>query len=75
MASKTITPTRMELTRLKGRLKTATRHYAKRQMTWFQAKPYVHWLDTSENGREKTFEEIVNNAEELFQNHRICGKI
>ena len=52
----------------KDRLKTATRHYAKRQMTWFQAKPYVHWLDMTENGKEKTFEEIVNNALELFQN-------
>ena len=25
-------------------LKTATRHYAKRQLTWFCAKPYVHWF-------------------------------
>ena len=43
-------------------LKMATRRYAKRQMTWFAAKPYVHWLDAD----EKTFEEIVNNAENLF---------
>ncbi len=46
------------------RLKTATRRYAKRQMTWFSAKPYVKWLDVG----EKTFEEIVNNAEMLFKN-------
>ena len=34
------------------RLKTATRHYAKRQMTWFGAKPYVRWLtvDAEESG-------------------------
>ena len=57
------------------RLKIATRHYAKRQMTWFQAKPFVRWLDMTENGREKTFEEIVNNAEELFQNWERCDKI
>lgn len=25
-------------------LKLATRHYAKRQMTWFSAKPYVSWI-------------------------------
>ena len=43
-------------------LKMATRRYAKRQMTWFAAKPYVQWLDTD----EKTFDEIVNNAEKLF---------
>ena len=44
------------------RLKTATRRYAKRQMTWFSAKPYVSWIDAD----EKTFEEIVNCAKKLF---------
>ncbi len=43
-------------------LKMATRRYAKRQMTWFSAKAYVQWLDAD----EKTFEEIVNIAENLF---------
>ncbi len=46
------------------RLKTATRRYAKRQMTWFSAKPYVSWIDAD----EKTFEEIVNCAKKLFSN-------
>lgn len=27
------------------RLKAATRQYAKRQMTWFRARPYVRWYD------------------------------
>lgn len=27
------------------RLKCATRQYAKRQMTWFRAKPYVRWTE------------------------------
>ncbi len=27
------------------KLKTATAQYAKRQMTWFKAKTYVHWVD------------------------------
>ena len=44
------------------RLKTATRRYAKRQMTWFSARPYVSWIDAD----EKTFEEIVNCAKKLF---------
>ena len=48
------------------KLKTATRRYAKRQMTWFSAKAYVEWLDVLENGQIKRFEEIVNNAERLF---------
>ena len=59
-------------------LKMATRRYAKRQMTWFSAKPYVRWLDMSETQTadgKKTFEEIVNNAKTLFQKGEFCGKI
>ena len=48
-------------------LKMATRRYAKRQMTWFSARPYVKWIELSEKDK-KTFEEIVNNAEKLFKN-------
>ena len=47
-------------------LKTATRRYAKRQITWFSAKPYVKWLDMDQDEGVKTFEEIVNNATRLF---------
>ncbi len=57
-------------------LKTATRRYAKRQMTWFRAKPYVTWVtcDTLCNGRPatKSFEEIVNIVEKLFRKGGIC---
>ena len=45
-------------------LKTATRRYAKRQMTWFSAKDYVQWIEAD----GKTFEDIVNNALEIFKN-------
>ncbi len=38
-------------------MKRDTRHYAKRQWTWFRADPEVHWRDESAN-REKIFEEI-----------------
>ncbi|MBR5881601.1 MAG: tRNA (adenosine(37)-N6)-dimethylallyltransferase MiaA [Clostridia bacterium] len=44
-------------------LKTATRRYAKRQMTWFYAKPYVTWIDADADGKLRTFEEIVNICE------------
>ena len=37
-------------------LKTATRRYAKRQMTWFSAKSYVEWIDMMEAGRARTLE-------------------
>ncbi len=40
-------------------LKTATRRYAKRQITWFSAKEYVHplWCDT-EDGKMRDFADI-----------------
>ncbi len=52
-------------------LKIATRQYAKRQMTWFSAKPYVRWLDAD----GQTFENIVNNAKALFRRTEFCDKI
>ena len=52
-------------------LKMATRRYAKRQVTWFAAKPYVEWItcDTLSDGEPivKSFEDIVNNAKTLFK--------
>ena len=47
-------------------LKTATRRYAKRQITWFSAKDYVMPLEADSECGIKRFEEIVNNAEKLF---------
>jgi tRNA dimethylallyltransferase len=29
------------------RFKNGTHQYAKRQMTWFGARPDIHWLDAS----------------------------
>jgi len=49
-----------------AQLKTATHQYAKRQMTWFRSHGNVQWIDTLCKDRTKTFEEIVNNAEQLF---------
>jgi tRNA dimethylallyltransferase len=39
------------------RMKRDTRHYAKRQWTWFKADPEVHWWDDSVD-RQKIFLEI-----------------
>lgn len=44
------------------RLKLATRHYAKRQMTWFGAKDYVQWIDVDQNGVLRPFNEILEEA-------------
>ena len=45
-------------------LKTATRRYAKRQMTWFGAKDYVQWIDMEREGILRPTEEILT---ELLQ--------
>ena len=47
-------------------LKTATRKYAKRQMTWFNSKSYAQKIDMDEGGTLKTFEDIVNISKKLF---------
>ena len=41
-------------------LKTATRRYAKRQMTWFSAKEYVEWIDMMEEGRARTLTSVTS---------------
>ena len=47
-------------------LKAATRRYAKRQITWFTARPYVTWVNAdAEYGMQK-FKDIVNNVEKHF---------
>lgn len=50
-------------------LKTATRRYAKRQMTWFYAKPYVNWIDADTADGMRTFEEIVNICEKACKDN------
>ena len=39
-------------------LKTATRRYAKRQLTWFSAKPYVVWVEMEKDGALRSLDEI-----------------
>jgi tRNA dimethylallyltransferase len=43
-------------------LKRATRRYAKRQMTWFGAKDYVHWIDVTRNGELRPYETVFSEA-------------
>ncbi|MBE6553607.1 MAG: tRNA (adenosine(37)-N6)-dimethylallyltransferase MiaA [Ruminococcaceae bacterium] len=49
-------------------LKTATRRYAKRQMTWFGAKPYVHWIDMANGQQMRSPGEILGEALSVWQN-------
>ncbi len=49
-------------------LKSATRRYAKRQMTWFSSHDYVNWVDCDGLEDEKTFENVVKNVLRVFNN-------
>ncbi len=52
-------------------IKLATRHYAKRQMTWFSADPSVLWLTADRaDGSLRTAEELAEEADALIQNDR-----
>jgi len=47
-------------------------------MTWFTAKNYVNWITVcskEDTCLTKTFEEIVNNASELFNKFGFYGTI
>ena len=48
-------------------LKTATRRYAKRQLTWFNSKPYAQKVEMDDSKGLKTFEDIVNISQNLFK--------
>ncbi|MEX2602095.1 MAG: tRNA (adenosine(37)-N6)-dimethylallyltransferase MiaA [Balneolaceae bacterium] len=37
-------------------IKTATRRYAKRQLTWFRRWPFIHWLDADKQKTEELAE-------------------
>ncbi len=49
------------------RLKTATRRYAKRQMTWFSAKAYVNWIDMTENGELRSERSVTEEANRIWK--------
>ena len=48
-------------------LKTATRRYAKRQLTWFSAKPYVEWVEMEKDGALRTLDEVCCEIISRFQ--------
>lgn len=48
-------------------LKTATRRYAKRQMTWFGAKDYVRWIEAAREGRVRALDELCDEAVAIWQ--------
>ena len=58
---------RETLTEATENLKTATRRYAKRQLTWFSAKPYVEWVEMEKDGTLRSLDEICTEIIARFQ--------
>ena len=48
-------------------LKTATRRYAKRQLTWFSAKPYVKWVEMEKDGSLRSLDDVCDEILSLFE--------
>ena len=42
----------MTLAQARERIKQATRHFAKRQLTWYRKMPYIHWYDVEGCGAQ-----------------------
>ena len=42
----------MTLAQARERIKQATRHFAKRQLTWYRKMPYIHWYDVESCGAQ-----------------------
>ena len=53
----------------KERLVIATRHYAKRQLTWFGAKEYVHRISMECDGAVRALPEVADEVAGLWEEH------
>ncbi len=54
-------------------LKTATRHYAKRQLTWLRRNKNVHWL-YPDNERYEDDEHLIFDAHAIIDVHAVIAK-
>lgn len=46
-------------------IKTATRNYAKRQITWFRSDPQITWIDTTYKSVDSAADEILKKVKEF----------
>lgn len=47
-------------------IQTNTRHFAKRQLTWYRRMPYIHWIDVDGLTREELLRKALYEAEGFF---------
>lgn len=47
-------------------IKKNTRHFAKRQFTWYRKMPYIRWYDTDRAEKTEILEQVYSDAKEFF---------
>jgi len=57
--------TEADFARFIADFKTASRHYAKRQLTWFKKEPLFRWLDLSKVSEASAIEFIIQDFEQV----------
>jgi len=60
--------TESDLEKFVTQFKKATRHFSKRQFTWFRKEPLFRWLNVSEHPPERLKELILQDFEQGFPN-------
>lgn len=53
-------------------IKKATRHFAKRQFTWYRKMPYIHWIEIGQRQFGEIVEESMNVIREAFDISMDC---
>ena len=56
----------MDMSEAEEEIKKATRHFAKRQMTWFRKMPYIHWYDAENISGEMLCAKIYTDIRQFF---------
>ena len=49
-------------------IKKATRHFAKRQFTWYKKMPYINWIDIDDLSEQEILKEVCIEVEKHFGN-------
>ncbi len=47
-------------------IKNSTRHFAKRQFTWYRKMPYIHWYDMDDLSGQELFSLVLGDTEGYF---------
>ncbi|MBR4694944.1 MAG: tRNA (adenosine(37)-N6)-dimethylallyltransferase MiaA [Selenomonadaceae bacterium] len=47
-------------------IKSSTRHFAKRQFTWYRKMPYIHWYDIDDLSGQELFSLVMGDVEGYF---------